>query len=82
MQITRNQVLAVMPRAIRVVDKFLPYLNTHMNECGINTRERVCHFLATIAVESAELTAVEENLNYSACNIAKFWKEGLVPGFL
>ena len=71
MQITRNQVLAVMPRAIRVVDKFLPYLNTHMNECGINTRERVCHFLATIAVESAELTAVEENLNYSADGLLK-----------
>lgn len=71
MQITRNQVLAVMPRAIRVVDKYLPYLNTHMNECGINTRERVCHFLATIAVESAELTAVEENLNYSAAGLLK-----------
>lgn len=71
MQITRNQILAIMPMATRVVDKYLPYLNTHMAECQINTPERVCHFLATIAVESSELRAVEENLNYSAEGLRK-----------
>lgn len=71
MQITRNQILAIMPMATRVVDKYLPYLNTHMTECQINTPERVCHFLATIAVESSELRAVEENLNYSAEGLRK-----------
>ena len=59
MQITRNQILAIMPMATRAVDKYLPYLNTHMNECGITSRERICHFLATIAVESSELRVVE-----------------------
>ena len=71
MQITRNQILAIMPMATRAVDKYLPYLNTHMNECGITSRERICHFLATIAVESSELRAVEENLNYSADGLRK-----------
>ena len=44
MQITRQQILAIMPMATRAVDKYLPYLNTHMNECGITSRERICHF--------------------------------------
>ena len=71
MQITRQQILAIMPMARNAVDRYLPYLNTHMNECGITTRERICHFLATIAVESSELRAVEENLNYSADGLRK-----------
>jgi putative chitinase len=66
MNLTRKQILDVMPRAIKTVDRYLPYLNAHMEECNINTRERVCHFLANIAIESDELTAVEENLRYSA----------------
>lgn len=71
MNVTRNQILAIMPMARNAVDKYLPYLNTHMNECGITSRERICHFLATIAVESSELRAVEENLNYSADGLRK-----------
>jgi putative chitinase len=71
MNITRAQILAIMPNAGKVVDKYLPYLNRHMEECEINTRERVCHFLATIAVESSELRAVTENLNYSALGLLK-----------
>jgi putative chitinase len=71
MTVTRNQILAIMPMARNAVDRYLPYLNTHMNECGITSRERICHFLATIAVESSELRAVEENLNYSADGLRK-----------
>lgn len=78
-KITREQLLAIMPQASRrdktdcrpMVDKLLPYLNTHMEECHINTRERVCHFLANIAVESGELNRLTENLNYSADGLLK-----------
>lgn len=66
MQLTRKQILDIMPRGIKCVDRYLSYLNTHMQECGITTRERICHFLANVAIESDELTQVEENLNYSA----------------
>ena len=71
MQITRKQLLAIMPRASKVVDKYLPYLNTHMAECGINTPERIRHFLANIDVESNELQSVTENLNYSALGLLR-----------
>ena len=63
--------LAIMPKASKVVDRYLPYLNAHMKECQINTRERICHFLANVAVESRELQSVVENLNYSASGLLK-----------
>lgn len=71
MNITRAQILAIMPNARRVVDTYLPYLNRHMAECEINTKERICHFLANIAVESREMQSVTENLNYSAIGLQK-----------
>ena len=44
-------------------------LQTACDKFEINTPLRVAAFLATIGVESARLTAVSENLNYSAAGL-------------
>lgn len=65
MQITKEQLIKIMPLSKRNAEKFLPYLNKYMDAFGINTPLRIAHFLGQIAVESAQLTAWVENLNYS-----------------
>jgi putative chitinase len=40
---------------------------------GIDTEERVAHFLAQVAHESAGFTRITENLNYSAKGLAATW---------
>lgn len=65
MQITKEQLLKIMPNAKYKVDVFLPLLNKYMEKFGINTKLRAAHFLAQIAHESNELRAYTENFNYS-----------------
>lgn len=60
MEITKEQLLAIMPNALTRVNMFLPYLNKYMARYGINNRMRVCHFLAQIAHESGELRYTKE----------------------
>ena len=71
MQVTINQLLAVMPNAKRrfhatdpssksCAEVFLPYLNQYMEKYNIQQPLEVVYFLATIAVESGELRYTEE----------------------
>lgn len=60
MEITQQQLLAIMPNARARVSMFLPYLNKYMQRYGINNRMRACHFLAQIAHESGELRYTRE----------------------
>lgn len=48
---------------------YLPFLNECMDKYGIITARRIRAFLAQVGVESAQLKAVEENLNYSASGL-------------
>ena len=56
-------------------DKFLtPHLkplNDTLTKYSINTPLRICHFLAQVLHESADLTATKEGLNYSADGLLK-----------
>lgn len=63
--ITRAQLLAVMPNAAAVVDRFLRPLCEAMGKYSIDTPARQAAFLAQLAHESAELRRTQENLNYS-----------------
>lgn len=53
--LTRDEVLYIMPRADKRVDRFLPYLNQYAEKYEVNTTLRMAHFLAQIAHESGEL---------------------------
>ncbi|KMN32093.1 glycoside hydrolase family 19 [Chromobacterium sp. LK1] len=52
---------------------WLPHLQAACEAHQINTRQRLAAFLATIGVESAALSAVVENLNYSAKGLLATW---------
>lgn len=72
MEITINQLLAIMPNAKRLysstdpknkktcAEVYLPHLNKYMAQYKIEKPLEVVYFLATIAVESAELRYAEE----------------------
>ncbi len=48
-------------------------LQQAMGRCDITTHRRAAHFLAQIGHESASLSRLEENLNYSANRLAEVW---------
>lgn len=48
-------------------------LERAMTRCSITTPRRAAHFLAQIGHESAGLTRLEENLNYSAKRLREVW---------
>jgi len=61
MELTRKQLLAIMPNATSRVDKYLSYLNKAMLEFTISIDPvRMAHFLAQVAHESGELRYVKE----------------------
>lgn len=72
MKITESQIRRIMPKAKSAnVTAFVKCFNEHSERFGINTKLRVAAFLSQIAVESVQLNATEENLNYSADGLLK-----------
>lgn len=59
-ELTRDEVLAIMPRAEKRVDRFIGYLNKYAEKYEVNTTLRMAHFLAQIAHESGELLYKKE----------------------
>jgi putative chitinase len=73
MQLNSNIVAAGCGSSILRAAQWVAPLQATCDKYHINTPLRIAAFLATIGVESARLTAVVENLNYSA--------EGLLSTF-
>lgn len=72
MILTEPQVRRIMPKAKNDnVKAFVKTFNENAEAFGINTPIRVCHLIAQLAHESAELNATVENLNYSAEGLRK-----------
>lgn len=59
-ELTRDEVLYVMPLAKKRADKYLPYINQYAAKYGVTTTKRMAHFLAQIAQESGQLRYVRE----------------------
>lgn len=59
-EVTKEQILAIMPNAKDRVDKYLFWLNHYAEQYHINTKLRWAHFLAQIAHESGEMKYTHE----------------------
>lgn len=70
MNLTADLLQLTMPKAGR---PWLEVMATELPKSGIDTPHEVASFVAQIAVESNELTHLEENLNYSAVRLAQVW---------
>ncbi|MCD5994132.1 glycoside hydrolase family 19 protein [Pseudomonas sp. CDFA 602] len=79
MPITESQIIAILPRSAGVAKSFVPALNVAMGKYQIVTQFRIAAFLAQIGHESAQLTALVENLNYSATALQKTWPNRFTP---
>lgn len=71
--ITASQLVRILPGAARLADQFVPALNRAFTRHGIDSPQRASAFIAQIGHESAQLTRLVENLNYSAQGLANTW---------
>ncbi|HBP6650963.1 TPA: glycoside hydrolase family 19 protein [Pseudomonas aeruginosa] len=73
MLITEQQLLQIFPNAGPQAGVFVGALHRGMTRFGITSPVRAAAFLAQIGHESAQLTRLVENLNYSARGLAATW---------
>ena len=74
MELTKEQLVSIMPYSKGRVDKYLSHLNKFMREYGINTPHRIVFFLATIAIESGELRYTKELASGAAYDTGRLAK--------
>ncbi|UZJ58541.1 glycoside hydrolase family 19 protein [Pseudomonas sp. KU26590] len=73
MPMTTQQLLQILPNAGPQAGIFVSALSAAMGKYQITTPARSAAFIAQVGHESAQLTAVVENLNYSAQALQKTW---------
>jgi putative chitinase len=74
MGITEQQLVQILPNSRKVAAVFVPALNAAMNRYGVDQNaRRMAEFIAQCGHESAQLTVLVENLNYSAQALANTW---------
>lgn len=73
MQLTEAQLLRILPNARQVAGVFVSAINAAITRYRIDSPVRLAAFLAQIGHESAQLTRLVENLNYSAQGLASTW---------
>ena len=73
MKLTASQLAQYTQSTLAHAERYVEHLNAAMTRYEITTPKRVAAFMATISVESARLSAVEEGLYYKSaerlCNI-------------
>ncbi len=76
---TPDQLAAATGARPDVAARWLAPIQAAMQRWGISTPARQAAFLAQIGVESAHLSAVVENLNYSAEALVRTWPARFTP---
>jgi len=71
--LTAEQLQACTGATRANAEKFLPYIKEVCKSFGITNTLRLSAFLAQVGHESAGLSQLEENLNYSADGLANTW---------
>lgn len=72
MQVTEEQLLKIVGKSKYAKD-LAAVLGKVLEKYQINTKLRVCHFLAQVAHESGGFNTMVENLNYSADGLQKIF---------
>lgn len=60
MPITKEQLVAILPKSGKMADKMLPGLNEAMDRYKINTRLRIAAFIAQVGHESGQFVWLKE----------------------
>lgn len=71
--LTVDLLARVVPCSYDRAELWLPHLVAAMDRYDIDTLDRVAAFLAQVSYESARLTRIEENLNYTAQRLCVVW---------
>jgi len=71
MDITKAQLIKILPLSVRVADAFVPALNAAMAKYEINTAQRIAAFISQIGHESGQLLNMSEGLSYSEDRIVQ-----------
>lgn len=75
-----NQLRGAMPAlSLAKAGAYLPLIQASLDEFEINDREEVCAYLATLGVESQDLTRWRENMNYSADRLREVFGKKYFP---
>ena len=72
MQITKEQLSQLIPKN-PYLDQWYEALSVLLPDYEINTPNRIAAFIAQCAHESANFTALHENLNYRSETLSKVW---------
>ena len=71
---SKEELLAIFPNASEDTrSKVADAINAHGKKFGIDTKEKVAHFLGQAGEESGGLTDFTENLSYSATRLVEVW---------
>lgn len=69
----KTQLVQILGCSQATEDKWIDAINAACTKFGINTKLRLAGFIAQVGHESGRLSAVTENLNYSAASLQKLW---------
>jgi putative chitinase len=79
MEITKEQLTQLIP-GNPYVDHWYDALSKLLPDYEINTPNRIAAFIAQCAHESANFTALHENLNYTAASLTRVWPSRFPAG--